>query len=100
MGKKWRPVDKFVKAQFDIDCTWEGLPPVYRIYVNEELFAEREWHWPDCFLTESLQIMAPPGRYQMRIEAVGPNLANFEWWNHRVVEGPAQWLTNDVLVIE
>ena len=81
----------FVKALFDLDCEWEGLPPVYRVYVDDELFAERTWVWTDCYLTEMLQISAPPGRYEIRVESVGPNLAQFRAWNHRVEWGPGEW---------
>ena len=82
----------FVKAFFDLDCEWEGLPPTYRVYVNDELFAERSWIWTDCYLSEMLQIQAPPGRYEVRVEPVGPNLARFTVANHRVEYGPAHWI--------
>ena len=82
----------FVKALFDIDCDWEGLSPVYRIFVNDELFAERTWVWTDHYLTEMLQISAPPGDYRVTVEAVGPQLAQFRVTNHRVEHGPAEWV--------
>ena len=90
----------FVKAVFDLDCDWEGLPPVYRIYVEDELFAERTWRWTDCYLKEMLQIQASPGRYQVRVEPVGPNLARFRASNHRVEYGPGRWLNSDTLEIQ
>ena len=65
---------------------------MYRVYVNDELFSEREWRWTDCYLTEILQIQAPPGRYVVRIEPVGRNLATFTTRNHRVEYGTAQWI--------
>ena len=82
----------FVKAWFDLDCEWEGLPPIYRIYVNDELFAERTWIWTDHSLSEMLQILAPPGRYELTVRPVGPNLAQFTATNYRVELGPAQWI--------
>ena len=82
----------FVKALFDLDCEWESFPPIYRIYVNDELFAERTWIWTDHYLQEMLQILAPPGRYEVTIRPVGPNLAHFTATNHRVELGPAQWI--------
>lgn len=82
----------FVKAWFDLDCEWEGLPPVYCVYVNDELFAERTWIWTDQYLSEMLQISAPPGRYEVRVEPVGPNLAHFTTGNHRVEVGPGEWI--------
>ena len=90
---------EFVRAVFDLDCEWEGLPPVYRIYVNDELFAEREWRWTDCYLEEILQIQAPPGRYNIRIDPVGPQIARFHASNHRVQHGPGSWLDHNMLEI-
>jgi hypothetical protein len=97
MGKKNSPC--FVRAVFDLDCEWEGLPPVYRIYFNEELFTEREWRWQNVYLQENLRIMAPPGRYVVRIQPVGPNLAIFRPSNHRVMAGNAEWIRPDILEI-
>lgn len=82
----------FVRAEFDVDCDWEGLPPIYRIYVNEELFTERTWRWTEHYLRENLQILAPPGQYHVRVESVGPNLANFRTANHDITVGAARWL--------
>ena len=76
---------------FDLDCEWEGLPPTYRIYVNDELFAERTWTWVDHYLTEMLQISAPPGVYQVRVEPVSPHLSKFTATNHKVEYGPGCW---------
>jgi hypothetical protein len=89
----------FVKALFDLDCEWEGLPPVYRIYVNDELFAERTWTWTDHYLTEILQVEAPPGQYEVRVEPVKPCLATFRVGNHRIGYGPGQWLDGVFLKI-
>jgi hypothetical protein len=52
---------KFVRVVADVDCEWEGWNPVYRVYVNDELFAERTWRWTDCYLEENLQIRSEPG---------------------------------------
>jgi hypothetical protein len=90
----------FVKALFDLDCTWEGLPPVYRIYVEDELFAERTWIWTDSYLTEMLQIQAPPVTYNIRIEPVRPCLANFHLDNFRIAYGPGRWLSKDKIEIQ
>ena len=89
----------FVKAVFDLDCRWEGLAPVYRIYVNDQLFAERTFDWTDCYLTEILQIQAPPGLLKIRLEKVGPALAKFWMNNHRIEHGPGRWIDRDTLEI-
>jgi hypothetical protein len=90
---------QYVRAVFDLDCDWEGLPPTYRIYVNDELFAERSWRWMNCYLEEILQIQAPPGRYLMRFEPIGPQIADFRITNHRIEHGPARWLDQNTLEI-
>ena len=82
----------FVKAWFDLECEWEGLPPIYRIYVNHELFAERTWTWTDHYLSEMLQILAPPGLYELTVQPVGPTLAHFTVTNQRVEIGPGAWI--------
>ena len=49
---------KFVRVVSDVYCTWEGLAPTYRVYVNDELFTERTWIWTQDYLEEMLQIQA------------------------------------------
>ena len=79
----------FVRVLADVDCEWEGLNPSYRVYVNDELFAERTWRWTDDYLEEMLQIEANPGDYQLRWELVPPCLAQLRVENVRVDHGPA-----------
>lgn len=83
----------------DVDCEWEGLEPAYRIYVNNELFAERTWRWTDCYLEEILQIEAEPGKYYLRWELVQPHLAKITVKNVRVDFGPANIKNNTLLRI-
>lgn len=78
----------FVRVLCDIDCDWEGLPPNYRVYVNNELFAERTWIWRDEYLEEALQIEAEPGEYTITHELVPPHLAKLKVTNIRVDFGP------------
>jgi hypothetical protein len=80
---------KFVRVLCDVHCDWEGLPPVYRVYVNDELFTERTWIWNDVYLEELIQINAEPGKYQIRHELVPPHLAALRVENMRVELGDA-----------
>lgn len=89
----------FVRVLADVDCEWEGLNPVYRVYVNDELFAERTWRWTDACLEEMLQIEAEPGEYQLRWELVPPHLAQLKVTNVRVDFGPGQVEDNNMLRI-
>ena len=88
----------FVRVLADVDCEWEGLNPIYRVYVNDELFAERTWSWTNEYLLEMLQIEAVPGEYQLRWELVPPHLAQLTVENIRVDYGPGT-VENNVLRI-
>jgi len=91
---------KFVQVLADVDCEWEGLMPTYRVYVNDELFAERTWRWTDARLEEMLQIQANPGNYHLRWELVPPCLAQLTVTNVRVIEGPGNIKNNCLLRIQ
>ena len=80
---------QFVRVLCDVDCEWESFNPIYRTYVNDELFAERAWRWTVCYLEEMLQIEAEPGEYTIRFELVPPHLAQLSITNMRVDYGPA-----------
>ena len=81
----------YVQVLCDVRCDWEGLAPIYRLYVNDELFAERTWTWDDnCYLEEMIQIEADPGKYQIHYELVPPHLAKLTVDNYRVAVGPAR----------
>jgi len=89
---------QFIRVLADIDCKWEGLNPIYRMYVNDELFAERTWLWTDCYLEEMLQIEAEPGEYRIHWELVPPHLAQLQVTNVRIDYGPGT-MENNVLRI-
>jgi hypothetical protein len=89
----------FVRVLADVDCDWEGLNPIYRVYVNNELFTERTWRWTDCYLEEMLQIEANPGEYDLRWELVPPHLAQLKVKNIRVDFGPAEMINQNTLRI-
>jgi len=78
----------FVRVLADVDCEWEGPNPVYRLFVNDELFTERAWRWTTEYLEEMLQIEAEPGDYKLRWELVPPHLAQLKVQNVRVDFGP------------
>ena len=79
----------FVRVLSNIDCDWEGLSPIYRLYVNDELFSERTWMWTENYLVEQLQILAGPGQYQIRYELVNAENAKLTANNYRITLGPA-----------
>lgn len=89
---------KSIRLLCDVHCDWEGLQPIYRAYINDELFAERTWRWADCYLEELFQISAEPGEYAIRYELVPPHLATLTVKNIRVIDGPGT-VENSVLRI-
>jgi hypothetical protein len=89
---------QFVRVLAEVDCEWEGLSPTYRLYLNDELFAERTWRWTDVRLEEMLQVEAEPGDYPIRFELVPPHLAELKVTNIRVDFGPGT-VSNNVLRI-
>jgi hypothetical protein len=91
---------KFVRVLADVHCSWEGLDPIYRVYVNDELFTERTWRWTDAYLEEMLQIEAEPGMYDLRFELVPPCLAELTVQNVRVDFGPGNIKNNTLLRIQ
>lgn len=90
---------KFVRVVADVHCDWEGLDPIYRLYVNDELFAERTWIWSDSYLEENLQIEAAPGEYTIRYELVPPHLAQLRVENIRVDFGPGVIENNTLRIV-
>jgi hypothetical protein len=89
----------FVRVLADVDCDWEGLNPIYRVFVNDQLFAERTWVWTNEYLQELLQIEAEPGEYTLKWELVPPHLAQLRVDNIRVDFGPAEIIDNKTLRI-
>ena len=63
---------QFVKMELDVFAKWQFKPPMYRVYVNDELFNERTYSWNQSeYITEILQIKAQPGEYSVKIENHG-----------------------------
>lgn len=80
---------QYVRVGCNVACEWEGLPPIYRVYINDELFTERTWIWgEDFYLQEEIQINADPGEYYIRYELVPPNLAKLSVTLPVVLDGP------------
>jgi len=91
-------VDKiFVKALLEIHCDVVSPAPTYRVYVNDELFAERTYIWEDHYPTEILQILAEPGQYRVRVESDSTNIRT---QNPQIEVGPARWIDSEYLEIK
>lgn len=88
----------FVRVLCDVHCDWQGEPPDYRVFVNDELFAERTYIWTDSYIEELLQISAPAGKYIIRYELVQPHQADLNVCNVRVDFGPASMTKNTLRI--
>ena len=89
----------FVRVLADVDCEWEGLNPIYRMYINGELFTERTWRWTENYLQEMLQVEVGPGDYKLSWELVPPHLAKLTLKNIRVDFGPGEIVDDNILRI-
>lgn len=89
----------FVLVACDVDCQWTGNHPRYRVYVNNELFAERTWIWQNEYLEENIQMEAPSGFYQIKIELLDKEHATLTVSNMRVLHGPAIVKPNGELTV-
>ena len=81
---------QFVRVLCDVDCDWSDTPPIYRVYVDDELFAERTWIWNDEYLEEMLQIEAEPGEYNISYQLVNSSEATIRVTDMRVDFGPGK----------
>ena len=81
---------QFIRVLCDVDCSWTETLPVYRVYVDDELFAERTWRWRDEYLEEMIQIEAEPGEYVISYELVNSPGATIRVLNMRVDYGPGK----------
>ena len=77
-----------VMVKCDVYCDWQDQPPVYRLYVGNELFVERTYIWQTQYLEESIPVCARPGKYEIRYELVEPSRAQLKIKNLRVDSGP------------
>jgi len=89
----------YVRILCDIHCKFDERGPRYRVFINDELFAERTWIWHNMYLEEALQIEARPGQYPIRIELVEPEIGKLKIRNLRVDHGPAVIRKGDILEI-
>jgi|OM-RGC.v1.031312217 hypothetical protein len=74
----------------DVDLEPITPDPRYRVWVDQELFAERRWIWSDQYLEENIWFRAGPGRYTLRVELVGADQAWLQVKNYQIRSGPAR----------
>lgn len=88
----------FTRIEFDLHFQWKKNPPAYRLYVNDEMFTERTYIWSGTqYLSEILQLEAPPGKYIIRIENLGKG--TFKMRNLTCTVGSALILDNQTFQV-
>lgn len=88
-----------IQVVCDVYCKWRDTEPIYRCWVNDELFAERTWIWRDVYLEEQLQIHAQPGQYTVRFELLNGSGAGLKIRNIRVLSGPGRMVSENCVEI-
>lgn len=81
----------FVILELDLFCSWKRVPPIYRLYVNHELFTERTYIWNETqYLKEIIQVKAVPGKYTIKVDNFGGPDCEFKMRNLKVTTGSAR----------
>ena len=93
LGQQVKMTAEHVIVKCDVYCDWQDQPPVYRLYVNDELFAERTYIWQEAYLEERIPIYADPGKYYIKYELVPPSQGTITVKNMRITEGPTLIMT-------
>ena len=88
-----------VSVTCDVTAKVLAQPFRYRVYVNNELFAERTWIWQGVYLEELLPISAPAGVYPIRFETVDPENGRIKVRNYRT-SGQGRVLTRGETSVE
>jgi hypothetical protein len=74
-------------------------PPRYRTWINDEMFVERSWLWPDSYAEEMFQVEATPGQYRIRVENLQPKRAKLKARNLRVDFGPGRVIDKSTIEV-
>jgi hypothetical protein len=80
----------------DVVAHWKGTPPIYRIWVQDQLFLERTFTWEHCYLEEHICVLCTPRKggelsnYLMRHELLEHRHAQLLVTNYRVISGDAR----------
>ena len=57
-------------VSIDVHAHWGDKPPVYRVYVDNDLLTERDFTWPgpEIFIQEQIIVNLTPGAHSVKIE--------------------------------
>lgn len=74
----------------DVWCKWSETPPVYRVYVDDELLTERDFIWETSrhYIREHIEVLLDDGWHEVKIVNCTGTQAEFIT-NNIVVNGRA-----------
>jgi hypothetical protein len=74
----------------DVWCKWVYTPPVYRVYVDDDLLTERNFIWESSrhYVREHIEVLLDSGWHEVRIENCNKGEAEFIP-NNIIVNGQA-----------
>jgi hypothetical protein len=77
------------KLEIDVYSHWSDNPPVYRIYVDDEMLIERTFGWPSYqnYIREHLYCELATGVHTLRLENLDTN-SRFELDHFTVDQNP------------
>jgi hypothetical protein len=70
-----------VQINVDVYAYYKHQPPIYRFWVNDTLYNEREF-WVDCFanyIEEEMYVELELGKHTFLIEKVVPDIQSKIW---------------------
>jgi hypothetical protein len=78
-----------IKLEVEVHGYWNNEPPVYRIFVDQELFTERTFGWPSfkAFLREHIFCTLEDGLHTLRLENYDTN-SRFDLQNFKLNNKP------------
>jgi hypothetical protein len=86
-----------VHVTFTLLCDWQGVPPVYRLYIDNELVTERTYRFKNTELTieECIPLNIPAGPHYMHVVNVYPERGTFKVTDFKVNEKPRDYRERD-----
>lgn len=90
---------KAIKVEFDLYCSWNDTPPIYRIYCDDDLLTERTYFWrnDENYIRENLVINVAAGHHKIRVENLFPDLGRFDIKNIKIDGNTSDRLDFDVV---
>ena len=80
----------------DIHILWQGETPRYRVWVENQMFQERQFTWDSCYIEEHYAMHCNQGKipgevrhYQVRHELLDVEQATMIVNNWRIMSGDA-----------